>query len=193
MAIGLFGGSFNPAHDGHRHVSLEMMRRLRLDRVWWLLSPGNPLKDHSELGSLGNRIAHARAVSDHPEIEVTGFEASLPSPFTADTIRERGYRTVSDALSDLPGIYIWKSPEGRDLAAVRGTISADNNKILVLVDGMPWYDGIYTHGFIDDFLVASLGAWARPMLPTGKLVDDYLARCNSRPALKASFGKDSPR
>lgn len=80
---------------------------------------------------------------------------SIVALITAEQIRERGYRTVSDALADLPGIYIWKSPEGRDLAAVRGMISADNNKILVLVDGMPWYDGIYTHGFIDDFLPIS--------------------------------------
>ena len=87
MAIGLLGGSFNPAHAGHRHLSLEMRRRLKLDRVWWLVSPGNPLKDHSNLGSLGQRIAHARTIANHPQIEVTGFEASLSSAYTADTLR----------------------------------------------------------------------------------------------------------
>ena len=61
MAIGLLGGSFNPAHEGHRHISLELMRRLELDRVWWLLTPGNPLKSHHDLGSMGIRIAHARS------------------------------------------------------------------------------------------------------------------------------------
>lgn len=113
MTIGLFGGSFNPAHDGHRHVSLEMMRRLQLDRVWWLLTPGNPLKDHAELGSLANRIAHARAVADHPDIEVTGFEALLPSPFTADTIREIQRRLPRVAFvwimgaDNLAGFHRW--------------------------------------------------------------------------------------
>ena len=86
MTIGLLGGSFNPAHAGHRHLSLEMLRRLKLDRVWWLVSPGNPLKDHSNLGSLDNRIAHARIVANHPLIDVTGFEATLSSAYTADTI-----------------------------------------------------------------------------------------------------------
>lgn len=80
---------------------------------------------------------------------------SIVSVVTADVIRERGYRTLSDALRDLPGIYIWRSPEGRDLAAVRGVVSADNNKLLVLVDGMPWYEGVYTHAFIDDYLPIS--------------------------------------
>jgi outer membrane receptor protein involved in Fe transport len=73
----------------------------------------------------------------------------------ADTIRERGYRTVSDLLRDLPGIYLWKSGEGRDVATFRGVVSADNNKILLLIDGVPWYDGVYTHAFVDDFLPVS--------------------------------------
>lgn len=77
---------------------------------------------------------------------------SIVSVITADTIRTRGYRTVSDALRELPGIYVWKSPEGRDLAAIRGVIAPDNNKVLLLVDGIPWYDGVYTHAFIDDYL-----------------------------------------
>lgn len=68
------------------------------------------------------------------------------------TIRERGYRTVSDALRDQPGIYVWKGPEGRHLVAFRGVVSADNNKVLLLVDGVPLYDGVYTHAWIDDYL-----------------------------------------
>ena len=74
---------------------------------------------------------------------------------TAEEIRERGHRSVSDVLRDISGIYVWKSQEGRDLAAFRGVISADNNKILLLVDGVPWYDGVYTHAFIDDYLPIS--------------------------------------
>jgi outer membrane receptor protein involved in Fe transport len=80
---------------------------------------------------------------------------SIVTLITADEIRERQYRKVSDVLRTLPGVYVWRSEEGRDLAAIRGVISADNNKLLVLVDGVPWYEGIYTHGFIDDFLPIS--------------------------------------
>ncbi len=80
---------------------------------------------------------------------------SIVTLVDAEQIRERGYRTLSDLLRDLPGIYLWKSQEGRDIASFRGVISADNNKILLLVDGVPWYDGVYTHAFVDDFLPIS--------------------------------------
>ncbi|MCA9489108.1 MAG: TonB-dependent receptor [Myxococcales bacterium] len=80
---------------------------------------------------------------------------SIVTLITADEIRERGYRNVSEALRTLPGIYVWRSKEGRDLAAIRGVVSADDNKLLVLVDGVPWYEGVYTHGFIDDYLPIS--------------------------------------
>ncbi len=80
---------------------------------------------------------------------------SIVTLVTADQIRQRGYRTLSDALRQIPGIYVWKTPEGRDIASVRGVVSADNNKILVLIDGVPWYDGVYTHSSIDDYLPLS--------------------------------------
>lgn len=87
MRIGLFGGSFNPPHSGHLHVSREALRRLRLDRLWWLVTPGNPLKDNSELPSLGERIAAARSlVGADRRIVITGLEAGLGTRFTADTI-----------------------------------------------------------------------------------------------------------
>ena len=84
--IGLFGGSFNPPHDGHRAASLLALRRLQLDKVWWLVSPGNPLKDTRALPPVADRLAHARLVAAHPRIVVTGFEATLGSPFTCDTL-----------------------------------------------------------------------------------------------------------
>jgi len=80
---------------------------------------------------------------------------SIVTLIDAAKIRQRGYRTLSDLLRDLPGIYLWKSPEGRDIASFRGIISDDNNKILLLIDGVPWYDGLYTHAFIDDYLPVS--------------------------------------
>jgi nicotinate-nucleotide adenylyltransferase len=87
MRIGLLGGSFNPAHDGHRHISLAAIARLSLDRVWWVVTPGNPLKSRSELAVLDERIEIARQVAVHPRIDVTGFEAELHSPYAIDTIR----------------------------------------------------------------------------------------------------------
>lgn len=86
MRIGLFGGSFNPAHEGHRLVALQCLRRLQLDALWLLVSPGNPLKDHAELAPLGERIAEARALMDHPKIRVTGFEAAHDFHYTFDTL-----------------------------------------------------------------------------------------------------------
>jgi nicotinate-nucleotide adenylyltransferase len=84
--IGLFGGSFNPAHAGHLHVSLVALRRLRLDAVWWLVSPGNPLKDNRDLPPLDRRMAAARALARHPRIAVTGIEAALGLRYTADLV-----------------------------------------------------------------------------------------------------------
>ena len=86
MRIGLLGGSFNPAHEGHRHISVEALRLLGLDRIWWLVTPGNPLKSRGELASLSDRIAAARRVAAHPRIDVTGFEAALPTAYTVDTV-----------------------------------------------------------------------------------------------------------
>lgn len=87
LRIGLFGGSFNPAHAGHRLASLTALRRLQLDRVWWLVTPGNPLKDNHALPPLAQRIATARALADHGRIHVTGIEARLRTRYTADTLR----------------------------------------------------------------------------------------------------------
>jgi nicotinate-nucleotide adenylyltransferase len=87
LRIGLFGGSFNPAHDGHRLASLTALRRLQLDRVWWMVTPGNPLKDNRELPSLAERVRFGRRLADHSRIHVTGIEASLSTRYTADTLR----------------------------------------------------------------------------------------------------------
>lgn len=86
--MGLLGGSFNPAHEGHRHISLEALKRLALDEVWWLVAPQNPLKATRGMAPLQNRLAAAAAMARHRRIRVLDLEARLGTRLTADTLRE---------------------------------------------------------------------------------------------------------
>ena len=85
MTIGLLGGSFDPAHEGHVHITKEALKRFRLDRVWWLVSPGNPLKTEGP-APIDRRIAAARAVMDHPRVTITDIETRLGTRYTAETL-----------------------------------------------------------------------------------------------------------
>jgi nicotinate-nucleotide adenylyltransferase len=87
MRIGLLGGSFNPAHEGHRHASLVALKRLRLDQVWWLVSPQNPLKPERGTAPFDGRLARAQEVARHPRLVVTDLERRLGTRYTIDTIR----------------------------------------------------------------------------------------------------------
>lgn len=84
--IGIFGGSFNPPHSGHRLVAETALKRLRLDQIWWVVTPGNPLKDHGNLAPLTERLHMTNALADHPKMKVTAYEQVLGSPYTARTI-----------------------------------------------------------------------------------------------------------
>ncbi len=88
--IGLLGGSFNPAHEGHRHVSVEALRRLGLDEVWWLVSPQNPLKSDDGMEPLASRVARARQIARDPRIKVEAPELLLGTRYTLDTVRALG-------------------------------------------------------------------------------------------------------
>ncbi|MBM1690406.1 nicotinate-nucleotide adenylyltransferase [Sulfitobacter geojensis] len=85
QVIGLLGGSFDPAHEGHAHITREALKRFGLDRVWWLVSPGNPLKTRGP-APLADRVARARQVMQHPRVDVTDIEAHLGTRYTAQTI-----------------------------------------------------------------------------------------------------------
>ena len=87
MRIGLYGGSFDPPHPGHRHVALLGLRRLHLDRVWWIVGPGNPLKDRTRLPSAEARLGATRQIARHPRMVVTGFEAELGARYTVESVR----------------------------------------------------------------------------------------------------------
>lgn len=84
--VGLLGGSFNPAHRGHLHISNLALKHLDLDEIWWLVSPQNPLKPVAGMAPLAERLAQAAAVAQHSHIRVTDIEASLGSRYTADTV-----------------------------------------------------------------------------------------------------------
>jgi nicotinate-nucleotide adenylyltransferase len=100
MKVGLYGGSFNPAHDGHAHVAETAKRRLGLDRVIWLVSPQNPLKRGHETADLSERLAAARARAKGPGMIVSGAEARLGSTYTVDTVRSLKAR--------FPGVrFVW--------------------------------------------------------------------------------------
>ena len=100
MRIGLFGGTFDPPHQAHLAATLLAMKRLKLDRVWWLVTPGNPLKNTAHLAPLAERIAAARALTNHPRIDVSGVEAVIKTRYT--------YDTISWLITRCPGVrFVW--------------------------------------------------------------------------------------
>ncbi|MBC8238994.1 MAG: nicotinate-nucleotide adenylyltransferase [Alphaproteobacteria bacterium] len=116
LKIGLLGGSFNPAHEGHRHISLLALKRLQLDQVWWLVSPQNPLKARMDMAPLAQRLAGARAMTRHPRIRASDLESRLGTQYTFDTlvaIRRRWSRHAfvwlmgADNLVELPRWHRW--------------------------------------------------------------------------------------
>ena len=122
MRIGLFGGTFDPAHAAHRAACLLALRRIGLDRVWWLVTPGNPLKNTDGLAPLKDRLAAARKLAHHPLINVTDIEAQIGTPYTYETIfyltrRCPGVRFVWIMGADnLRGFHRWQ--RWRDIAAL---------------------------------------------------------------------------
>lgn len=121
MRIGIFGGSFNPIHEGHVLVATQCLKRLSLDQVWLLVSPGNPLKDHRELPPVEDRVAAARTAIRNPRIEVTGWEAAHGFHYTFDTLSQlkaelRGRKLVwimgADSFRDFDRWERWESIAG---------------------------------------------------------------------------------
>lgn len=99
QVIGLLGGSFDPAHEGHAHITREALKRFGLDQVWWLVTPGNPLKSQGP-APLEQRLKQAQSVMQHPRVKVTQIEAHTGTRYTAETL---------EALITLyPGVrFVW--------------------------------------------------------------------------------------
>ncbi|MER2535257.1 MAG: nicotinate-nucleotide adenylyltransferase [Rhizobiaceae bacterium] len=118
MQVGLFGGSFNPPHAGHVLVADIALRRLALDQLWWIVTPGNPLKSTRELAPLAERISLSEAITPDPRIKVTAFEAAHRIRYTADTLalikaRKPGVDFVwvmgADSLRDFHRWQRWRA------------------------------------------------------------------------------------
>lgn len=98
--IGLLGGSFNPPHSAHRLISLIALRRLKLDAVWWLVTPGNPLKSVKGMPDVAHRMQQAQRLARHPKIHVTALESVLRTRYTIDTLQH--------LLARCPGVgFVW--------------------------------------------------------------------------------------
>jgi nicotinate-nucleotide adenylyltransferase len=172
LRIGLYGGSFNPPHAGHLHVTLLALKRLGLDRVWWIVTPGNPLKELAGLAPLSERMVAARALAQHPRIAVTGFEAAIGARYTLDTLeyvaaragsarlvwimgadnlaqfsRWRGWRRIAElmpfAVVDRPGWTLRATRSKAALALARFRIDETDAPVLADLAPPAW---VFLHG-----------------------------------------------
>jgi nicotinate-nucleotide adenylyltransferase len=115
--IGLFGGSFNPAHRGHYMVALYALKQLQLDWVWWLVSPQNPLKDPSITDEYAKRLAYTRRIAHHPRFVVTDIEQQMHTRYTEETLHQLSHMACdtrfvwimgADSLSSLHRWHHWQ-------------------------------------------------------------------------------------
>jgi len=175
IRTGLLGGSFNPAHRGHKRASANAMRALGLDEMWWLVSPGNPLKEKKGMASLAARFASARRQARRLPIRVTAIERELGSPFTVETLRvlirrypHRRFVWIMGA-DNLVQFHRWR--QWREIAAL----------VPIAVVARPGYDGpaqaARAMGWLRRFVRPAASAsrwtqWSMPALVILKLPPD---------------------
>jgi nicotinate-nucleotide adenylyltransferase len=182
--VGLLGGSFNPAHPGHLHISREALKRLRLDEVWWLVSPQNPLKKKTDLAPYATRLEMARKTATDPRIHVSSLEGERGLYYTIDTLRYllRGNRDTQFfwlmGADNLAQFHRWK--DWRAIAAMLP---------IVVLDRAP-YAYAALHGLAPQHLRrfrlhaarqflkfnARLPAWAYLTIPRHPLSATYLRK-----------------
>ena len=123
LRVGLLGGSFNPAHEGHRAISLAAMKQLRLDRVWWLVSPQNPLKEARGMAPLEQRLASAqRVAAGHPRLVVTDLEQRLGTRYSIDTLRWLTRRCHARLVWLIGSDILLQLPQWRDWRRLVGLV-----------------------------------------------------------------------
>ncbi len=134
LKIGLLGGSFDPPHAGHVHVTKWALKAFGLDRVWWLVSPGNPLKPDAP-ADLARRMAEARSIMRHPRVAVTDVEARMGTRFTAETLaglrrRAPGVRFVWLMGADnLAGFHCWDRWDAIMLSVAVGVLARPGDQL----------------------------------------------------------------
>lgn len=134
QVIGLLGGSFDPAHEGHVHITKAALKRFGLDRVWWLVSPGNPLKQNGP-APMEQRLGHARKLMQHPKVDVTDIELRLGTRYTAQTIAAL-QREYPDArfvwlmgADNLTQFHLWKDWQWIMETVPVGVLARPNDRI----------------------------------------------------------------
>ena len=165
LRVGLLGGSFNPAHGAHRRISLAALDRLALDEVWWLVSPGNPLKPVRGMAPLAARLASARAAARRAPIRPTAIEARLGTRYTADTLRVLVRRYPRNRFLWLMGAdNLAQFDRWRDWRGIARTLP-------IAVVARPGYDGAARRskamGWLGRFVrsAGDAGHWTRWSLP----------------------------
>ncbi|MEM9027491.1 MAG: nicotinate-nucleotide adenylyltransferase [Pseudomonadota bacterium] len=163
--IGLLGGSFNPPHDAHRMISETALRRLDLDAVWWIVTPGNPLKSHDELLSQQSRIALSEKLLTNPRIIPTGFEAELPSAYTAATLAFLRHRYGNVRFvwlmgaDNLAGFHRWQ--RWREIAATFPIAIIDRPTYRLRAMASPAAHALHKH-FVPERFAKKLASRAMP-------------------------------
>lgn len=175
LRVGLLGGSFDPAHAGHVHITHEALRRFGLDRVWWLVTPGNPLKADAP-AALERRLAAARAIMRHPRVEVTDVEARLGTRYTAQTLQRLsvlypGVRFVWLMGADnLATFHKWQNWRGIMRSVPVGVLARPGEQVRA---GLSPAAKAFAHARIEDNQAAGLAMMDAPawVMRTGPTVD----------------------
>jgi nicotinate-nucleotide adenylyltransferase len=160
--IGLLGGSFNPAHQGHREISLQAMKQLRLDQVWWLVSPQNPLKEAKGMAPLEKRLASARSVAaGHPRLVVTDLEQRLGTRYSIDTLRWLTRRCRARFVWLIGADILLQLPQWRNWRRLVGLVP------IAVVDREP-----YSYRALAGRVARRYAASRRPERDAPRLADD---------------------
>jgi len=173
--VGLLGGSFDPPHAGHVHITREALKRFGLDRVWWLVSPGNPLKADAP-AALERRVAASKTIMDHPRVDVTDIEARLGTRYTAETITalQAHYPKVRFVwlmgADNLAGFHKWDDWQGIARSVPIGVLARPGEQVRA---GLSPAAKMFANARLDESLASRLAQMPAPVwtMVTGPMVD----------------------